>query len=142
MFRTRKPALVLRHVQLEQLCRVQAEDLGALHIVAVDCDHIVHELVHDVERPLHVGEPADCTEAVEQLLQNLDTVLWEARVRGIWVYVTLLDANTIAKITGAIRTWGVALLNNTGGEQAAFNTNVLAPTLQVLDNHKDNPVLI
>ncbi len=69
---------------------------------------------------------------------NFDEVLREARKRALWVYPTLLDANTIAKITGPTHTWGVALLNDTGGEQAAFNAKVVAPLVPILEAHKDN----
>ena len=72
-----------------------------------------------------------------QMIANVDVVLTEARKRGLWVYLTLLDANTIQKITGAAHTWGVNLLNDTSGEQGAFNTNVVAPLLTMLDGHQD-----
>jgi hypothetical protein len=71
-------------------------------------------------------------------LSNLDTVLHEARKRGLWAYVTLLDANTISKLQGPMRPWGINLVNNASGEGDAFNNNVLAPVLKVFDAHQDN----
>jgi hypothetical protein len=72
-----------------------------------------------------------------QFLSNLDSTLWEARKRGLWIYLTLLDANTIAKDTGSVHAYGVNLLNNTSGEQDAFNASAVAPLLSLLDTHQD-----
>ena len=72
-----------------------------------------------------------------ELLANLEYVLKEARQRGLWVYLTALESNHMSNyppLTGYYRN----LLSNTGGEQDAFNANVLGPLLQVLDRNADN----
>lgn len=84
------------------------------------------------------GSGTTSTALSKEFLDNFDKILWEARRRALWVYPTLLDANTIAKITGDIHTWGVAVLNNTSGAQDDFNAKVVAPLCTVLDAHKDN----
>jgi|GEM_PF-1874048 len=100
--------------------------------------HLVRLWLWEVPQGFTLAATPPQTQVVSpQLLANVDTVLTEARKRALWVYLTLLDANTITKITGAIHTWGVDLLNDTGGERDAFNTNALAPLLEVLDAHQD-----
>lgn len=101
--------------------------------------HLVRIWLWEVPQGFSLAASPPYTQPVSaQFLTNVDTVLTEARKRALWVYLTLLDANTIDKITGAIHAWGVNLLNDTSGEQAAFNTNALGPLLGVLDQHQDN----
>lgn len=100
--------------------------------------HLVRLFLWEIPQGFTLASTPPQTQPVSQeLLTNVDTVLTEARKRALWVYLTLLDANTIQKITGAIHTWGVDLLNNTSGEQDAFNANAVAPLLTVLDGHQD-----
>lgn len=107
--------------------------------VVADGGHLVRIWLWEVPQGFSLAASPPYTQQVSaQFLANVDTVLTEARKRALWAYVTLLDANTIDKITGAIHTWGVNLLNDTSGEQAAFNTNALGPLLGVLDAHQDN----
>lgn len=73
----------------------------------------------------------------QEMLTHVDVVLTEARKRGLWVYLTLLDGNTLVKAPDPIHTWGSNLLNGVGGESDAFNANVLAPLLAVVDGHRD-----
>jgi hypothetical protein len=73
------------------------------------------------------------------LLTNLDTLLTDARARGLWVYVTGINANDAPKTTspGAQRDYYWNLLNDKFGEGDAFDMNVLAPMLAVLNKHQD-----
>lgn len=107
--------------------------------IVADGGHLVRLFLWEIPQGFSLAASPPYTQQVSsQFLANVDTVLTEARKRALWAYITLLDANTIDKITGAIHTWGVNLLNDTSGEQAAFNTNALAPLLGVLDHHRDN----
>jgi hypothetical protein len=107
--------------------------------IVVAGGHLVRLFLWEVPQGITLGASAPQTQGVSaELLTNIDTTLTEARKRGLWVYVTLLDGNTIAKITGSLHTYGVNLLNNTAGEQDAFNDKALRPLLQVLGGHKDN----
>ncbi len=100
--------------------------------------HLVRLFLWELPQGFALGTTPPQTQPVtSQFLANVDTVLTEARKRGLWVYLTLLDANTIDKITGSVHTWGVDLLNNTSGELDAFNANALGPLLTVLDAHQD-----
>ena len=106
-------------------------------IVAGD-GHLVRLFLWEVPQGFMLAASPPMTQPVSpQLLSNVDTVLTQARARGLWVYLTLLDPNTIEKITGSVHTWGVNLLNNTSGELDAYNTNAVAPLLAVLDAHQD-----
>lgn len=82
--------------------------------------------------------PPQTQQVSQEFLDNVDTTLTEARKRGLWVYVTLLDGNTIAEVAEPLHTYGVNLLNNYGGELVAFQDKALAPLLTVLDAHQDN----
>jgi hypothetical protein len=107
--------------------------------IVADGGHLVRLFLWEIPQGFSLAASPPYTQQVSsQFLANVDTVLTEARRRALWAYITLLDANTIYKITGAIHTWGVNLLNDTSGEQAAFNTNALGPLLGVLDAHQDN----
>jgi hypothetical protein len=100
--------------------------------------HLVRLFLWEAPQGITLAASPPQSQAVSsQFLSNVDAVLWEARKRGLWAYITLLDANTIAKDTGSVHTYGVNLLNNTSGEQDAFNANALAPLLSVLDTHQD-----
>ena len=107
--------------------------------IAAGGGHLVRLFLWEVPQGFTLAASPPYTQAVSApFLANVDTVLTEARKRALWVYLTLLDANTIYKIVpGAIRTWGINLLNNTSGERDAFNTNAVAPLLTVLDTHQD-----
>lgn len=101
--------------------------------------HVVRLWLWEVPQGITLADKAPRTRSVSpELIEHLDTTLAEARKRGLWVYLTLLDANTIARFVEPLHTYGVNLLNNTAGEQDAFNANALAPVLAVLDAHKDN----
>lgn len=100
--------------------------------------HVVRLWLFEVPQGYALGPAAPQTQALSpEFLANFDQLLVEARKRGLWVYPTLLDANTIAKTTGALHAYGVNLLNNTAGEQDAFHVNVVAPLAKVLDAHSD-----
>lgn len=101
--------------------------------------HLVRIWLWPVPQGITLAPAPPQTQSVSQeFLDNVDTVLTEARKRGLWVYVTLLDGNTIAAIAEPLHTYGVNLLNNNGGELAAFHDKALAPLLAVLDAHQDN----
>jgi len=107
--------------------------------IVADGGHLVRLFLWEIPQGFSLAASPPYTQQVSsQFLGNVDTVLTEARKRALWAYITLLDANTIDKITGAIHTWGVNLLNDTSGEQAAFNANALGPLLAVFDKHQDN----
>jgi hypothetical protein len=77
------------------------------------------------------------TEGVSStMLANLDQVLTAARVRGLWVYLTGLDGNETSA-AGPLRTYWKSLLNDPR-ELDAFLRLVLAPTLAVIERHRDN----
>ena len=102
--------------------------------------HVVRLWVWEIPQGFgYAGAPPYTKDALsKEFLDNFEAIVREARKRALWVYPTLLDANTIAKISGDIHTWGVALLNDTGGAQADFNAKVVAPFLTMLEAHKDN----
>jgi hypothetical protein len=64
-------------------------------------------------------------------------VLDSARARGLWVYVTALEGNSAYKYPPQ-QTYFKNLFNDTAGEGQAFQNNVLAPLLAVLDGHQEN----
>lgn len=100
--------------------------------------HVVRLWLFEVPQGYALGPSAPQTQPLsKEFLANFETLLVEARKRGLWVYPTLLDANTIAKTTGALHAYGVNLLNNTAGEQDAFHAQVVAPLAKVLDAHSD-----
>ncbi len=100
--------------------------------------HVVRLWLFEAPQGYELGPAAPRTGPISPaFLANVDTTLWEARKRGLFVYLTLLDANTIAKTTGALHTYGVDLLNNTAGEQDAFNDKVVGPLTKVLAGHTD-----
>ncbi len=101
--------------------------------------HLVRLWVWEVPQGFEVTNGSPMTQPVSQaFLDNVGVVLHEARKRGLWVYLTLLDGNTIQKIQiGNLHQWGVNVLNNTGGERDAFNQNAVGPLLGVLEAHKD-----
>ncbi len=104
--------------------------------------HLVRLFLFPLPQGITLGPTPPQTQSVSQeFLDNLDTVLHEARLRGLWVYVTLLDANTITKLDGALlplHDYGVNILTNVAGEGDAFDEHVVGPTLDVLDAHQDN----
>lgn len=71
------------------------------------------------------------------MLANLTKVLEVARARGLWVYLTALEGNQLSKVP-TTKDYYKNLLSNVAGEGTAFETNVLAPLLKVLDAHQDN----
>lgn len=71
------------------------------------------------------------------MLVNIGKMLDSARARGLWVYVTALEANTMPTDGGPLRDYYFNLLNNKFGQGDAFQSKVLAPVLAVLDAHKD-----
>lgn len=100
--------------------------------------HLVRLWIWEVPQGVVLAPGSPRTQGLEpSFLANLDAVLLAARRRALWVYVTLLDGNTIAKIQGDLRPYGLALLNNTGGELDAWNDRALAPLLARLDARKD-----
>jgi hypothetical protein len=100
--------------------------------------HVVRLWLWEVPQGFALGPtPPQTGQLSSEFLGNFDAVLGEARLRGLWVYPTLLDANTIAKSSGTLRTYGVNLLNNAAGEQDAFNANVVSPLCTVLAAHRD-----
>jgi hypothetical protein len=101
--------------------------------------HLVRLWLYELPQGITLGASPPLSESVsEEMLANLGTVLAEARQRALWVYLTLLDANTIVKVVEPYRTWGVSILTNANGARDAFNLNVLTPTLQVVDAHREN----
>ncbi len=107
--------------------------------VASSGGHLVRLWLWEAPQGITLGAAAPQTEALSPaFVANLDAVIAEARKRGLWIYVTLLDANTIAKDSGTLHTYGVDLLNDTGGETEAFNANAVAPVLAMLEAHRDN----
>lgn len=87
---------------------------------------------------LVLGSGAPQIQGVDpQLLAHVGELLDAARARGLWVYLTLLDANGMPQDAGALRDFYWNLLNDKYGEGSAYQTNVLAPVLAVLDAHKD-----
>ena len=112
--------------------------LHVLDGIAAGGGHLVRLWLWEAPQGFSLAASPPYTQTVSQaFLANVDTVLTEARKRALWVYLTLLDANTIQKITGTTHTWGVNLLTNQGGELDAFNTNALTPLLGVLNQHQD-----
>ncbi len=67
--------------------------------------------------------------------RNLQSVLDIARKNHLLVYPTLFEG--VPKEKGPVRTYFYNLLNNQLGEGDAFNSNVLAPLLTLLDKNKD-----
>ncbi len=110
--------------------------------IVEDGGHLVRVWLMPVPQGVTLGETVPQSQGVsDELLGNLDVVLHQARVRGLWVYLTLLDANTITNLGGELQPlhdWGVRVLTNGGGERDAFVVHVLEPVLDVVDDHQDN----
>lgn len=100
--------------------------------------HIVRLWLFEGMQGVTLGQFAPQSKSVSPaMLANVDTVLTEARARGLWVYVTALNANDMPQASGPTRDFYYNLVNDKYGEGAAFQTNVLAPMLAVLDKHQD-----
>lgn len=85
------------------------------------------------------GPPPQTQGVASAFLQNLDLVLTAARVRGLWVYVTALDASeATSKAPAVYASYFKNMFNNVGGELDAYETKVLGPTLAVLNAHQEN----
>ncbi|MDD5308985.1 MAG: hypothetical protein PHU25_16855 [Deltaproteobacteria bacterium] len=99
--------------------------------------HIVRVWLFELREGFILGAGAPQTEGLDTtLLDNLEQLLYEARARGLWVYLTALEGNEMQKIP-EVKDYYWNLLNNKYGEGDAFYNNVLAPTLAVLDQHQD-----
>jgi hypothetical protein len=100
--------------------------------------HVVRLWLFEGAQGIGMGAGAPRTLGVSrQMLANLELVLAAARARGLWVYVTALDGNETYAAPGALAPYFKALLNDPN-ELEAYLTRVLAPTLAVLDQHRDN----
>ena len=100
--------------------------------------HVVRIFLFELMQGVTLGPSAPRTQSVSPtMLANLDAVLTAARRRGLWVYVTALEGNSMGAAAGPPGAYFTDLLNGRNGEGDAFNNNVLAPTLRVLDAHRD-----
>jgi hypothetical protein len=73
-----------------------------------------------------------------RMLANLTTVLESARAHGLKIYFTLLDADAMPPPPESeLRDYYYNLIHNNYGELDAFNARVLAPVLELLDQHRD-----
>ncbi|MBX7082473.1 MAG: hypothetical protein K1X88_24930 [Nannocystaceae bacterium] len=110
--------------------------------IVADGGHLVRVWLMPVPQGVTLAETVPQSQGVsDALLDNLDEVLHQARRRGLWVYLTLLDANTITNLGGELQPlhdWGVRVLTGTQGEREAFIVHVLTPVLDVVDAHQDN----
>lgn len=101
--------------------------------------HVVRIFLFELNQGVTLNPTAPRTASLSPtMLSNLDTVLTAARRRGLWVYVTALEGNSLGAAAGPPREYYVDLLNDRNGEGVAFAANVLAPMLNVLDAHRDN----
>jgi len=100
--------------------------------------HLVRLWLWEVPQGITLGANPPLSLSVDpQMLANVDVVLTEARKRGLWVYLTLFDANTIVKVYEPFATWGKDILLGKNGAREAFNNNALAPLLDVVAKHQD-----
>lgn len=101
--------------------------------------HIVRIFLFELMQGVTLSATPPRTQSLSPAMRsNLDAVLVAARRRGLWVYVTALEGNSMGAAAGPPRDYFVDLLNNRNGEGDAFNSRVLAPLLGVLDAHRDN----
>jgi hypothetical protein len=99
--------------------------------------HLVRLWLFEYREGFVLGTYAPQTQGLDPaLLVNLGQVLTAARVRGLWVYLTALEGNEMQKIP-ELRDYYWNLLNNVYGEGDAYNNNVLAPVLTLLDEHRE-----
>ncbi len=100
--------------------------------------HVVRIFLFELLQGITLGPNPPQTQSLSPaMLANVGKVLDAARARGLWVYVTGLQANEMSKVP-ATKTYYKNLMNNTAGEGAAFETNVLGPLLKLLDAHREN----
>ena len=100
--------------------------------------HLVRLFVFQMPQGITLGASPPLSQSVSaDVLANVDATLTEARKRGLWVYLTILDACTIVKIVDPYHTWGLDILTNASGGRDAFNENALAPLLGVVDAHQE-----
>jgi hypothetical protein len=100
--------------------------------------HVVRIWLFEGLQGITLASSAPQSKAISAgMLANLETLLVEARARGIWVYLTALNGNDMPQAAGPTRDFYWNLVNNKYGEGDAFQTNVLAPVLAVMDRHKD-----
>jgi len=100
--------------------------------------HVVRIFLFELAQGIALGTTPPQTQGVSPaMLANVASVLESARARGLWVYVTALEGNAAYKYPPQ-QAYFKNLFNDTSGEGQAFQSNVLAPLLAVLDAHKDN----
>jgi hypothetical protein len=100
--------------------------------------HVMRLFLFELLQGITLGATPPQTQSLSPaMLANLGAVLDAARARGLWVYLTALEGNEMSKVV-ATKAYYQNLLADAAGEGAAFQTNVLAPLLALLDAHKDN----
>ncbi|MDD5306149.1 MAG: hypothetical protein PHU25_02400 [Deltaproteobacteria bacterium] len=99
--------------------------------------NIVRFFMFEYREGFILGSGVPQIEGFDQtFLDNLEKLLYEARARAMWVYLTALEGNEMQKIT-AWKDFFWNLVNNKYGEGDAYNNKVLGPVLDVLNQHQD-----
>ncbi len=100
--------------------------------------HIMRLWLFELNQGVTLGASAPQSSSLSpQMIANVESVLVEARARGIWVYLTGLNGNDMLQAASPTRDYYYNLLNNKYGEGDAFNTYVLTPMLAMMGKHQD-----
>lgn len=99
---------------------------------------VVRLFLFELLQGITLGSASPQTQGVSPaMLDNLSKVIDAARARGLWVYLTALEGNSMSKVP-TTKTYYENLLNNKLGEGDAFQQNVYGPLLAMLDGHQEN----
>jgi hypothetical protein len=100
--------------------------------------HVVRLFLFEAAQGFTLGTTTPQTQGISApMLSNVDLVITAARARGLWVYLTALNGDEMYQDPPALLSYFKNLLNDPS-ELQAYLTNVVAPTLQLLNAHQDN----